>query len=262
MCRAADPVVQRLRRLRRKSEPDANERLGFVQSDTVEPVGGDDGFATKPAVQGRVMPGAGGRAPDALNEPSEAFGALCDSLHQEQERAPEDLGTNWDPGADAPALPPQEGRGAKAIERRESERSASDLPSCQQDASLRSASDRLTWQQEFLAEGLEIERPRFPSVEEIAGWLGGHTRVERIPTPWDCVDGFFEAFWRRPEALLDPVIRASQSIWTLLAPGVEERIVTRLADALRSGRWDAEHGHLRRRESYDGALRLVISETS
>ena len=152
MCRAADPVVQRLRRLRRKSEPDANERLGFVQSDTVEPVGGDDGFATKPAVQGRVMPGAGGRAPDALNEPSEAFGALCDSLHQEQERAPEDLGTNWDPGADAPALPPQEGRGAKAIERRESERSASDLPSCQQDASLRSASDRLTCQQEVSRE--------------------------------------------------------------------------------------------------------------
>ena len=151
MCRAADPVVQRLRRLRRKSEPDANERLGFVQSDTVEPVGGDDGFATKPAVQGRVMPGAGGRAPDALNEPSEAFGALCDSLHQEQECAPEDLGTNWDPGADAPALPPQEGRGAKAIERRESERSASDLPSCQQDASLRSASDRLTCQQKVTA---------------------------------------------------------------------------------------------------------------
>jgi SAM-dependent methyltransferase len=116
------------------------------------------------------------------------------------------------------------------------------------------------WQQEFLAEGLEIERHRFPSAREIEGWLGGRTRVERISTPWDCADGFFEAFWGRPEALLDPVVRASQSMWTLLAPGVEERIVNRLADALASGRWDAEHGHLRRQDSYDGALRLVISE--
>jgi SAM-dependent methyltransferase len=116
------------------------------------------------------------------------------------------------------------------------------------------------WQQEFLAEGLEIERPRFPSTREIEGWLGGRTRVERVPTPWDCADGFFEAFWGRPEALLDAVVRASQSMRTLLAPGVEERIVARLTDALASGRWDAEHGHLRQQESYDGALRLVISE--
>jgi hypothetical protein len=45
--------------------------------------------------------------------------------------------------------------------------------------------------------------------------------------------------------LLDPAVRASQSIWALLAPGVEELIVGRLAEALASGAWDAEHGHLR-----------------
>jgi hypothetical protein len=43
-------------------------------------------------------------------------------------------------------------------------------------------------------------------------------------------------------------------------PDVERRVVDRLAAALESGAWDAEHGHLRERESYDGALRLVISE--
>jgi hypothetical protein len=36
--------------------------------------------------------------------------------------------------------------------------------------------------------------------------------------------------------------------------------VGRLADALSSGAWDVEHGHLRRRETFDGALQLVISE--
>ncbi len=73
-------------------------------------------------------------------------------------------------------------------------------------------------------------------------------------------DGFFEAFWRRPEALLDPEVRAAQSIWALLAPDVEQRIVARLAEGLDSGAWDAAHGHLRAQDSLDGALRLVISE--
>ena len=116
------------------------------------------------------------------------------------------------------------------------------------------------WQQDYLAEGLAIERPRFPSLERIAGGLGDNVRIERIPTPGDCVDGFFEAFWRRPEALLDPEVRASQSMWTLLEPGVEQRIVERLGNDLASGAWDAQHGHLRDLTSYDGALRLVIGE--
>lgn len=90
--------------------------------------------------------------------------------------------------------------------------------------------------------------------------LGGRTRVERVPTPGDCVDGFFEAFWARPEALLDPSVRGAQSMWALLDPALEERIVARLSAALESGTWDAEHGHLRRQARYDGALRLVISE--
>ncbi|MFI5009845.1 MAG: methyltransferase domain-containing protein [Solirubrobacterales bacterium] len=116
------------------------------------------------------------------------------------------------------------------------------------------------WQLEFLHEGVERERPRFPAIDDVAAALGGRTRVERLPTPGDCADGFFEAFWRRPEALLDPAVRGAQSVWTLLEPGVEERIVARLANALDSGEWDARYGHLREQEDFQGALRLVISE--
>lgn len=116
------------------------------------------------------------------------------------------------------------------------------------------------WQRDHLAEGLEIEMPRFQPLDAIAAALGDGTRVERIPTPADCSDGFFEAFWNRPERLLDPEVRAAQSMWALLEPGVEERIVERLDAELRSGAWDAEHGHLRELEQYDGTLRLVISE--
>lgn len=116
------------------------------------------------------------------------------------------------------------------------------------------------WQHEFLREGLELERPRFPAIEQIAEMLGGRSRVERVPTPGDCRDGFFEAFWRRPERLLDAQVRSAQSMWALLDPDTEHDIVQRLSSALESGAWDAEHGHLREQDSFDGALRLVISE--
>jgi SAM-dependent methyltransferase len=116
------------------------------------------------------------------------------------------------------------------------------------------------WQLGYLREGVEKELPRFPAIEDVAAALGGRTRVEHIPTPGDCADGFFEAFWRRPERLLDPEVRAAQSMWALLEPEIEQRIVDRLAAALESGAWDAEYGHLREQDSFDGALRLVISE--
>jgi SAM-dependent methyltransferase len=116
------------------------------------------------------------------------------------------------------------------------------------------------WQQEFLREGLVIERPRFPGIADVAAALGGRTRIEHVPTPVDCQDGFFEAYWNRPEALLDPQIRLSQSMWSLLAPGVEAQIIERLRAALESGEWDAQHGYLRSMDSLDGSLRLVISE--
>jgi hypothetical protein len=118
------------------------------------------------------------------------------------------------------------------------------------------------WQHEHLAEGLRIERPRFPTIDAIAAALGGRISVESIPTPADCTDGFFDAFWNRPEALLDPAVRAVQSMWALLPAGVEERIVARLRAALESGAWDAAHGHLREARVLDGSLRLVISRTS
>jgi SAM-dependent methyltransferase len=120
--------------------------------------------------------------------------------------------------------------------------------------------DLIGWQRDYFGEAVALEQPRFGLIDEVAAELGGEVRVETIPTPADCVDGFFKAFWNRPEPLLDPTVRASQSIWQLLEPGAEERIFERLAADLESGKWDAEHGALRGQGSYEGSLRLVISE--
>ncbi len=37
--------------------------------------------------------------------------------------------------------------------------------------------------------------------------------MEPVPIPWDCADGFFEAYWRRPEAYLDESVRRGISGW-------------------------------------------------
>jgi SAM-dependent methyltransferase len=116
------------------------------------------------------------------------------------------------------------------------------------------------WQRDYFAEPIAIEEPRFGTPGQVAAELGGAVRIERIPTPGDCADGFFEAFWNRPEAMLDPAVRSSQSIWELIEPAAVERIFGRLAGDLESGRWDEKHGALRERASYEGSLRLVISE--
>src|SRR5579862_5869859 len=40
-----------------------------------------------------------------------------------------------------------------------------------------------------------------PSLTELADAIGA--RTEPVLVPWDCADGFYEAYWRRPEAYLD-----------------------------------------------------------
>ena len=92
---------------------------------------------------------------------------------------------------------------------------------------------------------------RRPFVVCRRGGLTPHDIYER--------DGFMEAFYGRPEALLDPAVRRSQSAWAHAAPEAAERGLARLREALADGAWDARHGHLRTQPEYSGALRLVVA---
>jgi hypothetical protein len=120
------------------------------------------------------------------------------------------------------------------------------------------ALDRL-WLTAYAPELREVERRRFPPVAAIAQALGPATEVRVVPVPRDCLDGFAEAYYARPEALLDPEVRAAQSAWGFLAPGVEERVVRDLEADLASGTWDARWGELRTRPQLEGAVRLVVA---
>jgi SAM-dependent methyltransferase len=112
---------------------------------------------------------------------------------------------------------------------------------------------------EYFPEILDLDRPRFAPVAALAQHLGT-IRAIPIPIPHDCQDGFLGAFWRRPEAYLDPAVRGGISCFTQIAPEPLRRGLLRLAGDLQSGQWQARHGHLRRRESLDLGYRLVVAE--
>jgi len=106
-----------------------------------------------------------------------------------------------------------------------------------------------------------MTRTRRPEIqpERIADALGGNARIEPLPVPRDCTDGFGEAYWARPEAYLDPAVRAGMSAFTLLTRAETEPGLRRLAADLRSGAWDAKHGHLRDLAELDCGHRMIIA---
>lgn len=115
------------------------------------------------------------------------------------------------------------------------------------------------WNAHYFPELIEVEKSRYPAIKDITGALGGSCDVQEIPIPWDCIDGFQEAFYGRPEAFLDKNVRMAQSAWGFLPAGAEEKMVKKLADALNSGEWDSKFGTHRKLPSFSGALRLIVA---
>jgi SAM-dependent methyltransferase len=96
-----------------------------------------------------------------------------------------------------------------------------------------------------------------PPVDRLARAIGA--RVEPVPVPWDCADGFFEAYWRRPEAYLDDRVRRAVSVWARVGPDAERRAVHRLRDDLASGRWAERNRDLLDLDAAELGLRLLIT---
>jgi SAM-dependent methyltransferase len=106
---------------------------------------------------------------------------------------------------------------------------------------------------------VELDAAIFPSLAELESALGS-LRVAPLPVPHDCADGFLGAYWRRPEAYLEPAARGAMSTFARVEPASLAAGLTRLADDLATGRWDARLGHLREQHDADLGYRLVVSE--
>jgi SAM-dependent methyltransferase len=119
------------------------------------------------------------------------------------------------------------------------------------------ADDRFWLTAEYFPEMLALDVPRFPSMAELAARLGP-VDVRPVPIPADCTDGFLGAWWRRPEAYLDPAIRRAISSFAQIDRARLARGVGRLQSDLRSGAWDRRFGDLRRLDELDLGYRLVV----
>ena len=112
---------------------------------------------------------------------------------------------------------------------------------------------------DYFPEVVGFDLRRAPSVTDLARHLGGCT-VHRIAIPHDCVDGFLAAYWRRPEAYLDPKVRAGISGFARLDQEVVTRGVARLKSDLDSGVWEQRFGHLRQLDALDVCYRLLVRD--
>jgi SAM-dependent methyltransferase len=112
---------------------------------------------------------------------------------------------------------------------------------------------------EYLPEVAELDRRIFPSVELLSTWLGGSTRVVPVPISRHTPDWMLGSFWAHPERILDAKARNATSGFARMDPQVVDRVVEAVACDLRSGAWDARHGHLRQLEEFDAGLRLIVN---
>jgi SAM-dependent methyltransferase len=122
------------------------------------------------------------------------------------------------------------------------------------------------WDPEF-ADAFWLSRdylPSFPgpsrvSLAETEAALRA-TRKLPVPIPHDCRDGFLMAYWHRPEAYLEPAVRANISLFSLLPAAEVEAMVAALGADLESGAWERRNAELLELDAFDFGYRVIVAE--
>ncbi len=111
---------------------------------------------------------------------------------------------------------------------------------------------------DYLPEFLELGSGQ-PTLRQRAAAIGA--TLEPVTIPWDCVDGFFHAYWRRPRAYLQEPVRRGTSVWARVGLDAERRAVTRLGADLESGAWEERNRDLLALDAADLGARLLVAAT-
>jgi len=109
------------------------------------------------------------------------------------------------------------------------------------------------------------QEPGYEAVAEVisgGGGGGGGGSVIPLLVPRDMQDGVLGAYWCRPEAYLDPAVRANCSGLALADPAVVARGVAALEADLASGAWQRRHADLAELPAIDLGYRLVVADVS
>lgn len=112
------------------------------------------------------------------------------------------------------------------------------------------------WLLDYFPELVTLDEGKMPALDIFEEWLGP-VEISSVPIPHDCTDGFVCAYWRRPEAYLDPRVRSAMSpFWTIrdVTEGVEK-----LANDLGTGAWTRRHADLLTLDACDCGYRLVTT---
>jgi hypothetical protein len=117
---------------------------------------------------------------------------------------------------------------------------------------------RLWISAEYFPQLIDEDIEHFPSLADQVGAVRA-TRVSAVPIPADCRDGFYGAHWHRPEAYLDPAVRAGISVLAKRPPGDLDAGLARLADDLRTGAWAERHADLLELDELDLGYRVLVS---
>lgn len=111
---------------------------------------------------------------------------------------------------------------------------------------------------DYLPEMGVLDRGRCPRIPDLVDALGAHS-VLPFEVPHDFTDGSQAAYWRRPQAFLDPLVRAASSTFRQLPPQVVDAGIARLAADLASGAWERRYADLLDRDSIDLGFRLLVA---
>lgn len=106
---------------------------------------------------------------------------------------------------------------------------------------------------DYFPEGREL----FAPVADLLSMLPG-ADVRPVMIPEDCQDGFVQAFWKRPYALLDPEIRSSMALFGRMPDDAVEAGIDRLRGDLERGTWQERNHRLLGASSADLGHRIIV----
>lgn len=112
------------------------------------------------------------------------------------------------------------------------------------------------WLLDYFPELAALDDGQMPPMEAYTDWLG-EVKITPVPIPHDCTDGFLAAFWRRPDAYLNPRIRAAMSSFHAIGNITLE--LSRLASDLADGTWESRNADLLDLDERDCGYRLVTT---
>ncbi len=115
------------------------------------------------------------------------------------------------------------------------------------------------WLHYYFPTTARLEASRETPLSQVTQMLGRHLDVIPVPIPADCTGGSNAAYWRRPEAYLDPEVWRPMSALALIPEADRADGIRRLRADLDSGEWNRRWGHLLALDELDLGYRVVAA---